>query len=131
VVALFALVGHIGLLGAVCASYTQFLLFRLATGIDPFSTARPPFQDQWVVFGLAVIAGTVAGVEYFEPDLLIRAVLFTAFLAVVGVFARSILRDVLLQIRDHLGFRGRAGNPTPLESRPRARSPLDVTGALP
>jgi O-antigen/teichoic acid export membrane protein len=130
-VVLFALVGHIGLVAAVCASYAQFLLFRLATGIDPFSRARLPFQDQWVVFGLAVIAGTVVGVEYFEPDLLIRVALFTAFLAVVAIFARSTIRDVVLQIRDHLGYRGRAANSPPLESRPRGRNPLDVTGALP
>jgi O-antigen/teichoic acid export membrane protein len=131
VVVLFALVGHIGLFAAVCAGYTQFLLFRLATGIDPFSTARLPFQDQWVIFGVAVIAGTVAGVEYFEPDLAVRAVLFAAFLSVVAIFARSTVRDVVLQIRDHLGYRGHVANAPPVESRPRARNPLDVTGARP
>jgi O-antigen/teichoic acid export membrane protein len=131
VVVLFALVGRIGLYAAVSGSYAQFLLFRLATGIDPFSTARLPFQDQWVVFGLVVIAGTVAGVEYFEPDLSTRAVLFAAFLVVVAIFARSIIRDVMLQIREHLGYRGHLANPPPLGSRPRTRNPLDITGARP
>jgi O-antigen/teichoic acid export membrane protein len=131
VVVLFALVGHIGLLAAVCASYTQFLLFRLATGFDPYSTARLPFQDQWVIFGLAVIAGTVAGVEYFEPDLLMRAALFVAFLAVVAIFARSTIRDVILQIREHLGFRGHVVNSARLDPPLPAHNPLDVTGARP
>jgi len=131
VVVLFALVGRIGLLAAVSASYAQFLVFRLATGIDPFSAARLPFQDQWVVFGLTVIAGTVGGVEYFEPDLPTRAVLFAAFLAVVAIFARSTIRDVMLQIREHLGYRGHVANSQPLDSRLRPRNPLDITGARP
>jgi O-antigen/teichoic acid export membrane protein len=130
VVVLFALVGRIGLYAAVSGSYAQFLLFRLATGIDPFSTARLPFQDQWVVFGLAVIAGTVAGVDYFKPDLSTCAVLFAAFLAVVAIFARSTIRDVVLQIREHLGYSGRCQFRPP-DSRPRARNPLDITGARP
>jgi O-antigen/teichoic acid export membrane protein len=131
VVVLCALIGHIGLLAAVCASYTQFLLFRVATGVDPFSSGRLPFQDQWVVFGLAVIAGAVAGAEYFEPGMLVRALLFAAFLSVVAIFARSTIGDVVLQIRDHLGQRGRSANSPPLGSRARAHNPLDVTGALP
>jgi O-antigen/teichoic acid export membrane protein len=131
VVVLFALVGRIGLLAAVSASYAQFLLFRLATGLDPFSPARLPFQDQWAVFGVAVIAGTVASVEYFEPGLSIRAVLFAAFLAVVAIVARSTIRDVMLQIREHLGYRGHAANSPPLDSRLQARNPLDITGARP
>jgi O-antigen/teichoic acid export membrane protein len=131
VVVLFALVGRIGLFAAVSGSYAQFLLFRLATGIDPFSTARLPCQDQWVVFGVAVIAGTVAGVEYFEPDLSTRTVLFAAFLAVVAIFARSTIKDVITQIREHIGYRGHVANSRPLDSRPRARNPLDITGARP
>ena len=132
VVVLFALVGRIGLLAAVSGSYAQFVLFRLATGIDPFSTARLPFQDQWVVFGVAVIAGTVAGVDYFKPDLSTCAVLFAAFLAVVAIFARSTIRDVMLQIREHLGYRGHVANsPAAGARRTEARNPLDITGARP
>jgi hypothetical protein len=37
----------------------------------------------------------------------------------------------MLQIREHLGYRGHLANPPPLGSRPRARNPLDITGARP
>jgi O-antigen/teichoic acid export membrane protein len=129
VVTLFALVGHVGLSAAVWAGYVQCLLFRLATGIDPFSTARLPFQDGWVIIGLAAILGAVAGVEYFQPDLLTRAAILVAFSAVVAIFARSILMDVVLQIRDHLGRRGPVAGSGPLPSRIRASAPIDVAGA--
>jgi O-antigen/teichoic acid export membrane protein len=129
VVTLGALVGHIGLLAAVCASYIQFLLFRLATGIDPFSSARLPFQDRWAVFGVLAILAAVAGVEYFQPDLSTRAGILAVFSAVVALFARSILMDVLLQIRDHLGRRGPVTVSQPLQSQIQARNPIDVTGA--
>jgi O-antigen/teichoic acid export membrane protein len=129
VVTLGALVGHIGLLAAVCASYIQFLLFRLATGIDPFSSARLPFQDRWAVFGVLAIVAAVAGVEYFQPDLSTRAGILAVFSAVVALFARSILMDVLLQIRDHLGRRGPVTVSQPLQSQIQARNPIDVTGA--
>ncbi len=101
VATLVALVHWFGLFAAVAASYVQFLLFRVATGIDPFSTARLPFQDQGAVLGLVVIVLMVAGVEYFEPNLLVRAVILLAFVAAVLVFARSTVTDIALQLRDH------------------------------
>jgi O-antigen/teichoic acid export membrane protein len=118
VATLAALVGSIGLFAAVAASYVQFLLFRMATGIDPFSKAQLPFQDQGVVVGLAVIALTVAGVEYFQPNMLVRAVILLGFLAAVSMFARPTMVDVALQIQDH--FR---------RGRPAAKPPL-AAGAL-
>jgi O-antigen/teichoic acid export membrane protein len=129
VVTLVVLVGHIGLFAAVCASYVQFLLFRVATGSDPFSLARLPFQDEWVVFGLATIAVAVAGVEYFEPSLFTRAVIFAAFLPLVSLFARATVADVVSQIRDHFGRRGRVTNPTTAEALVPARSAVDASGA--
>ena len=117
VVTLLALVSHIGLFAAVCASYVQFLLFRLATGLDPFSTARLPFQDGWVIVGLSAIVGAVVGVEYFQPDLSTRAILLIVFLAIVAIFAGSILMDVVQQIRDHLGPRRHAAGSGRLESQ--------------
>jgi O-antigen/teichoic acid export membrane protein len=109
VATLTALVHWAGLLAAVAASYVQFLLFRVATGIDPSSTARLPFQDQGAVLGLLVIGLTVAGVEYFEPSLPVRAVILLAVLAAVLTFARSTVTDVVLQVRDHF----RRGKPAP------------------
>jgi O-antigen/teichoic acid export membrane protein len=118
---LVALVHSFGLFAAVAASYVQFLLFRVATGIDPFSTARLPFQDQGAVLGLVVIVLMVAGVEYFEPNLLVRAVILLAFLAAVLVFARSTVTDIALQLRDHF----RRGKP----KAPLAPAALASTGA--
>jgi O-antigen/teichoic acid export membrane protein len=117
VLTLLALVNFFGLLAAVLGIYVQYLLFRLATGIDPFSTARPPFQDGWVVVGLSAIMAAVAGVEHFQPDLLTSAMVFTVFLAMAAIFARAIFRDVVLQIGDHLGHRGRVATRGPLESQ--------------
>jgi O-antigen/teichoic acid export membrane protein len=128
VATLVALVHSFGLLAAVVASYVQFLLFRVATGIDPFSTARLPFQDQGAVLGLLVIVLTVAGVEYFEPNLLVRAVILLAFLAAVLVFARPTVTDVALQIRDHFR-RGRPAAKPPLASAALAPAAVAPTGA--
>jgi O-antigen/teichoic acid export membrane protein len=117
VLTLLALVSYLGLLAAVFGIYVQYLLFRLATGIDPFSTARPPFQDGWVVVGLSAIVVAVVGVEHFQPDLLTSAIVFTVFLAMVAIFARATFGDVVLQIGDHLGHRGRVATRGPLESQ--------------
>lgn len=120
VATLALLIELIGLFSAVCASYAQFLIFRLATGLDPFSTARLPFQDQGVIAGLAAIAITVAGVEHFEPGLVTRAGLFLIFLALAGTVARPTVTDVLLQIRDHFRRRG-----------DRVRAPLPAAAVRP
>jgi O-antigen/teichoic acid export membrane protein len=112
---LAALIHSMGLLAAVAASYVQFLLFRVTTGIDPFSTVRLPFQDRGAALGLVVITLAVAGVEYFQPDLLVRAVILLAFLAAVAMFARPTVTDVALQIRDHFR-RGKLAAKAPLAS---------------
>ena len=39
--------------------------------------------------------------QYFQPNLLIRAVILLAFVAVVLVLARSTVTDIALQLRDH------------------------------
>jgi O-antigen/teichoic acid export membrane protein len=120
VATLVALIPSFGLFAAVAASYVQFLLFRVATGVDPFSTARLPFQDQGAVLGLVVIVLMVVGVEYFEPSLLLRAAILLAFVAAVLVLARSTVADIVLQLRDH--FR---------RGKPAAKAPLAPTTLAP
>jgi hypothetical protein len=75
-------VAQIGLSAAVCASYVQFMLFRVATGINPSSSVRLPFQDGWAIVGVLAIVIALAGVEYFDAGLLARSVIFIAYFAV-------------------------------------------------
>jgi O-antigen/teichoic acid export membrane protein len=121
---LFGLVDHIGLFAAVCASYVQFVLFRWAAGVDPFSTARLPFQDGAAIAGLCAIWGATLAVDYFQPDLLTSIAVFMAFLAVVAVLARSTVADMIFQVRAHFTRPGRA---VAAGSRLRVRTPVDVT----
>jgi O-antigen/teichoic acid export membrane protein len=101
---LFVLVQFFGLAAAVCASYIQYLIFRVATGIDPHRSVSLPFQDRGVIAGILAIAATVAFVEYVEPGLLVRALVFVGFLVITAVLARSTVMDALHQVLDHLGF---------------------------
>ncbi len=128
VVTLFALVGHIGLSAAVCASYVQFVVLRWAAGADPFSTARLPFQDGAAVIGLCAIWGAALGVAYFEPDLLTSIIAFIAFLAAVALLARSTIADIVLQVRAHFARAGRAAS-AQAETRIRVQAPVDATRA--
>jgi hypothetical protein len=99
----------------------------VTTGIDPFSTVRLPFQDRGAALGLVVITLAVAGVEYFQPDLLVRAVILLAFLAAVAMFARPTVTDVALQIRDHFR-RGKLAAKAPLASPALASTHAADTG---
>jgi O-antigen/teichoic acid export membrane protein len=126
VLTLFVLVRYVGLFAAVCANYIQFLSIRWATGVDPFSTARLPFQDGTAVVGLCTIWGAALGVHYFQPDLLTSIAAFVAFLAVVAMLARSTVADMIFQVRAHFTRTGRA---VPAGSRVRVRAPVDVTRA--
>jgi O-antigen/teichoic acid export membrane protein len=101
---LFVLVRFVGLTAAVCASYVQFLVFRVATGVDPHRTVSLPFQDQGAIAGILAIALTVGFVEYFGPGLPVRALVFVGFLAVATTVARSTVMDALHQVLDHLGL---------------------------
>jgi O-antigen/teichoic acid export membrane protein len=102
---LFVLLQFVGLAAAVSASYVQYLVFRMATGIDPHRSVSLPFQDRGVIVGILVIVGMVAFEEYFGPGLLLRALVFVGFLAATTVLAHSTVVDALLQVQDHLGLR--------------------------
>jgi O-antigen/teichoic acid export membrane protein len=102
ILTLVVLVAQIGLSAAVCASYVQFMLFRVATGINPSSSVRLPFQDGWAIVGVLAIVIALAGVEYFDAGLLARSVIFIAYFAVVLLFGRSTVLNVWLQIRAHI-----------------------------
>ena len=103
-VTLFVLVQFFGLAAAVCASYVQYLVFRVATEIDPHRNVDLPFQDRGVIAGILAIASAVAFAEYFEPGLVICALVFVAFAAIAAIVARSTVMDALRQVLDHLGF---------------------------
>jgi O-antigen/teichoic acid export membrane protein len=104
ILTLFVLLQFVGLVAAVCASYVQYLIFRVATGIDPYRSVSLPFQDRGVIAGIVAIAGMVGFAQYFGPGLPIRILVFVGFLAITTIFARSTVMDAVLQVRDHLGF---------------------------
>jgi hypothetical protein len=104
ILTLFVLLQFVGLVAAVCASYVQYLIFRVATGIDPYRSVSLPFQDRGVIAGIVAIAGMVGFAQYFGPGLPIRILVFVGFLAITTIFARSTVVDAVLQVRDHLGF---------------------------
>jgi O-antigen/teichoic acid export membrane protein len=126
ILTLVVLVGRLGLLAAISASAIQFLIFRVASGLDPHARARLPFQDGWAVTGIAAIMAAVAITESFDPGLLIRALFFVCFLVIVVVFGRSTVMDVLQQVRSHFGIQRRNPRAAKLESWTRVQSaPLD------
>jgi O-antigen/teichoic acid export membrane protein len=119
---LVALVGHFGLVAAISASAVQFLIYRVASGLDPYATVRLPFQDGGAVAGFVAIVGAVAISEFFDPGWLVRALLFVGFLAVVFVVGRSTVMDILLQVQSHFGYQRRTRSVAKVESWTRVRS---------
>jgi O-antigen/teichoic acid export membrane protein len=103
-VTLFASVRFIGLAAAVFASYVQYSVFRVATGIDPHRSVTLPFQDWGAIAGILTIFAMVVLAEYFDPSLPVRALAFVGFLATATIVARSTVMDALQQILDHLGL---------------------------
>jgi O-antigen/teichoic acid export membrane protein len=101
---LFGLLQFVGLAAAVSASYVQYLVFRVAIGIDPHRSVSLPFQDRGVIAGILAVAAAVACEEYFSPGLLVRVPVFVGFLAVTAILVRSTVMDALRQVHDHLGI---------------------------
>jgi O-antigen/teichoic acid export membrane protein len=103
-VTLFALVQFAGLTAAVLASYVQYTVFRLATGVDPHRTVTLPFQDRGAIVGILAILATVAFVDFFDPSIAVCAFVFVGYLVIAALVARSTVMDALRQVLDHLGL---------------------------
>lgn len=77
-VAQLALIPIFGITGAVAAATLQAVVLRVMFTLGASAIRPVPFQDHWMLAGLAAIGGAIALVAMIEPSLPVRATVFVA-----------------------------------------------------
>ncbi len=96
---LLLLVPRIGLAGAVAAAFIQAAMTRAMFWWAARQERDTPFQDGWVLAGVALIAGAVALVESTAPSAGLRALGLAAALTLVAIAGRRPLGELRLQLK--------------------------------
>lgn len=99
---LVAAVPFFGVAGAIAGQAAQQVTFRIGLSVFARRVRSQPFQDEWVVLGMAIVGAAVLTTAIFGPSGLPRAGIFIAFMTLWALLGRGHLLAAATVVKTRL-----------------------------